>query len=77
MIRAILLGLALIAVGAKAARASEAATNIYLLGSQGPMAGFVPPPGTYVSDYKYYYQGSAEGGTAFAFAGRRGVPTSI
>jgi hypothetical protein len=77
MIRAILLGLALIAVGAEGARASEAATNIYLLGSQGPMAGFVPPPGTYLSDYKYYYQGSAEGEAALAFSLRRGVGANV
>jgi hypothetical protein len=35
------------------------------------MAGFVPPPGTYVSDYEYYYTGSASGRAAESVALRR------
>jgi hypothetical protein len=44
--------------------AAEDATSFYLLGSKGPMAGFVPPPGTYLSEYEYFYTGRASGQAA-------------
>ena len=38
------------------------------LGSKTSKAGFVPPPGTYFIDVNYYYQGTASGEAALAFA---------
>jgi hypothetical protein len=49
--------MALATAGSQHARAAEAATGIYLLGSKTAMAGFVPPPGTYVQSLTYYYKG--------------------
>jgi len=40
------------------AHAVEGAAGFYLLGSKASMAGVTPPPGTYVSDLKYYFSGS-------------------
>jgi hypothetical protein len=34
--------------------------GFYLLGTKTSMAGFVPPPGTYLADFNYYYTGSAD-----------------
>jgi len=48
---------ALVAADNEPAQAAEAATGIYLLGSKTAMAGFVPPPGTYVQSLTYYYKG--------------------
>ena len=48
------------------ASAAEAATRIYLLGSKTAMAGFVPPPGTYVQSLTYYYKGDTADLIAFA-----------
>lgn len=42
-----------------AANAAEGAAGFYLLGSKGSMAGYVPPPGTYVQSDHYYYSGDA------------------
>jgi len=55
----------------RAAAAAEDAAGFYLLGSKGPMAGFVPPPGIYLADVRYYYAGSAEGDAAVGVALRR------
>jgi hypothetical protein len=44
--------------------ASEDATQFYLLGSKGPLAGITPPPGTYATSIKYYYSGDASGAAA-------------
>lgn len=41
------------------AQAVEGAAGFYLLGSKGSMAGYVPPPGTYVQNDHYYYAGKA------------------
>jgi hypothetical protein len=46
--------------------AAEGATGFYLLGSKTSMAGFIPPPGTYVSDLSYYYSGSTNVDLEFA-----------
>lgn len=53
------------------AEAAENATGIYLLGTKTAMAGFVPPPGTYVADINYLYSGSASGDAARGIALRR------
>jgi hypothetical protein len=42
------------------AQAAEGALGFYLLGSKTSMAGFVPPPGTYLADFNYFYTGSAD-----------------
>jgi hypothetical protein len=47
--------------GLSDAQASEGAKNFYLLGSNASMAGAVPPPGTTVVNYDYYYRGDASG----------------
>ncbi len=54
-----------------AGEAAENASNVYLLGLKTAMAGFVPPPGTYVSDLNYYYSGSAGGQAAVGIALRQ------
>src|SRR5262245_891257 len=41
--------------------AAEDARNVYLLGTKGSMAGFVPPPGIYFIDVNYFYAGDASG----------------
>ena len=53
------------------ARAAENATGIYLLGIKTSMAGFVPPPGTYVTDINYAYSGDASGAAAAGMALRQ------
>lgn len=40
------------------AQAAEGGLGFYLLGSKTSLAGFVPPPGTYVADFNYFYSGS-------------------
>ena len=45
-------------------KATEVAKQFYLLGSKASMAGFVPPPGTYVGAINYYYTGDASGAAA-------------
>jgi hypothetical protein len=40
------------------AQAAEGGLGFYLLGSKTSLAGFVPPPGTYVADFNYFYTGS-------------------
>jgi hypothetical protein len=52
------------------ARAAENAAGIYLLGSKTAMAGYVPPPGTYVTELNYYYSGNAAGAAAKGIAFR-------
>lgn len=59
------LGLALVPVlTLETANAAESATSVYLLGSKGSMAGFTPPPGTYLIDANYFYAGNASGTAA-------------
>ena len=45
--------------GSQETQAAEGGLGFYLLGSKTSLAGFVPPPGTYVADYNYFYSGSA------------------
>ncbi len=40
--------------------AAEGAVGFYLLGSTTTNAGILPPPGTYVIDYNYFYSGSTD-----------------
>ena len=47
-------------VSATHTRAAESGVGFYLLGSRGPAAGVVPPPGTYLQNDLYFYSGSAE-----------------
>lgn len=53
------------------ANAAEDSKSIYLLGSKSSMAGYVPPPGTYVNSTKYYYSGNASGAAAAGVALRQ------
>src|SRR5262249_36538620 len=48
-------------------KAAEYTFGTYLLGASIPMAGFTPPPGFYLSDTVYAYQGSASGNIQFPF----------
>ena len=59
------------AATSQSACAAENATNLYVLGIKTSMAGFVPPPGTYVTDLNYYYAGDASGAAAVGIALRR------
>jgi hypothetical protein len=57
----LLAGLAVQAVSRPAeVQAAEGGLGFYLLGTKTSMAGFVPPPGTYLADFNYYYTGSAD-----------------
>jgi len=57
-----------VACKADLALGAEQATTFYLLGSKGSMAGFIPPPGTYVTNLKYLYSGTADGTAAVGVA---------
>jgi hypothetical protein len=57
---------ALLSMAPTSARAAEAATSFYLLGSNSSMAGFAPLPGTYLVDLNYFYAGSASGSAALS-----------
>jgi hypothetical protein len=46
--------------------AAEDAKSVYLLGATASMAGMTPPPGTYVSSFKYIYSGDATGSAALS-----------
>ena len=48
-------------------QAAEYGWGTYLLGISIPMMGFTPPPGFYLSDSIYAYQGSASGNRKFPF----------
>ena len=63
-----LLALAILSLESNEGQAAEDATGWYALGSKTSKAGFVPPPGTYLTDVNYYYQGDAKGKTAIAMA---------
>ena len=66
-----LVALEFVGLGAGNLRAAENASGIYLLGSKTSMAGFVPPPGTYVQDINFAYSGSASGAAAVGVALRQ------
>ena len=48
-------------------QAAEYGLGTYLLGLSIPMSGFTPPPGFYLSDTAYAYQGAASGSVRFPF----------
>src|SRR6266516_5693952 len=48
-------------------QAAEYTFGTYLLGVSIPMMGFTPPPGFYLSDTVYAYQGSASAGRGLTF----------
>jgi len=54
-----------------ATEAAENAAGFYLLGAKTAMSGYVPPPGTYVSDLNYAYSGEAGGQAAKGITLRR------
>ncbi|MCC7250263.1 transporter [Hyphomicrobium sp.] len=56
---------------AAAGHAAENAAGFYLLGAKTAMAGYVPPPGTYVTDINYFYSGKAGGQAAVGIALRQ------
>jgi hypothetical protein len=57
----LLAGLAIQAVSRPTeVQAAEGGLGFYLLGTKTSMAGFVPPPGTYLADFNYVYTGSAD-----------------
>ena len=49
----------LFVAGASSVQAAEGAAGFYLIGSKTSMAGFLPPPGTYVQDLNFFYSGSS------------------
>lgn len=59
---------ALIGAGRGSAQAAEAASGFYLLGLKTAMAGYLPPPGTYVQSLTYYYKGDTD--NIVPFSGR-------
>jgi hypothetical protein len=40
--------------------AAESGVGFYLLGTRGPLAGIIPPPGVYLQNDVYFYSGSAD-----------------
>lgn len=63
-------GLAALALGSGQAKASEAGTSFYLLGSGGPAAAVMPPvKGLFLDNEVYYYDGSARGSKQFVVGG--------
>lgn len=65
------LSLGILSAGCRGARAAENAAGFYLLGAKTAMSGYVPPPGTYVTDINYYYSGNASGNAARGIALRQ------
>lgn len=63
---------ALLALGSSVqfASAAENGAGFYLLGSRGPMAGFLPPPGVYLQNDVYHMQASADASRRFPFNGQ-------
>ena len=63
---ALLLGAAFLPSDAFAA---EAGTSFYIPGLKGPLAGFLPPPGHYLQDDFYFYDGEIGGGRNILIGG--------
>src|SRR5262245_33604750 len=64
------IAVAAVGLACASANAAEDAAGIYLLGGKTAMAGYVPPPGTYVTEINYYYSGNASGDAAKGIAFR-------
>jgi hypothetical protein len=58
---------------APAAMAAESGAGFYLLGSKGPAAAIMPPPGVFFQNDIYYYSGSLGGGKSLPTGGRVAV----
>lgn len=58
--RSLLFGAAVSFLVSGPALAVEGGVSLHLPGIQGPMAGFVPPPGFYGTETFYYFEGDAE-----------------
>lgn len=67
--------LALIAL-TSSIEAAEGAMGLYILGSQGPQAGVLPPPGTYLRNDFYHYNGRI-GRSVLGGVASFGVKTNI
>jgi hypothetical protein len=50
----------LVVAATNPAHATEGGVSVYLNGFSGFMAGVVPPPGTYATNYVYHYSGVAD-----------------
>ncbi|MCA0846011.1 SphA family protein [Salipiger thiooxidans] len=61
-------GLALFA-STGAALAAEGGVGFYLLGSKGPYAGVLAPPGTYINNDLYFYTGNASASESLSLGG--------
>lgn len=68
----LLVGAVLSLLGTQA-HASENGTSFYLLGSKGPMAGVVPPPGLYLQNDIYYYTARTDESQSLPTGGRVAV----
>ena len=62
-------GFALAAAPDKA-EAAENGVGFYLLGGRGPMAGYLPPPGLYIQNDTYYYDGKLGGNARLPTGGQ-------
>lgn len=51
-------------------RAAENGVGLYLLGSRGPMAGYLPPPGFYLQNDVFFYDGKSSGSKRFPAGGQ-------
>lgn len=52
--------------GSELCIAAEGGKSVYTLGSEASTAGMAPPPGTYISSFKYFYSGDASGSAALS-----------
>ena len=62
------LALSLLLIPVTKSDAAEDAKGIYLPGFLASLAGVMPPPGTYITSYKYFYSGDASGAAADSVA---------
>lgn len=69
---ALLAGASMLACAHMAA-AAERGAGFYLLGSKGPAAGILPPPGVYLQNDIWLYKGDLGGGTQLPTGGRVAV----
>ena len=60
VVAATLIFVSLLIAPSEKANAVEGGAGFYLLGSTTTNAGILPPPGTYIIDYNYFYSGSTE-----------------
>ena len=62
-----------IATGPALVKAAEGGHGVYLLGLKGPGAGIIPPPGLFLTNTVYWYQGSNGANRPFPVVGGRTV----